>query len=111
MTTITVRLIFWGLVGFVPDLDGQRSLTALLVDPARTQVQQGTCPLPTHFSVVYLLDGNCVEGGDCKRIPQGKGFQADLMGFNLDLGPDKPLQLAWMLDQEELEISGEEDER
>ena len=108
MTTITVRLIFWGLVGFVPDLDGARSLTALLVDPARTQIQQSACPLPTHYSVVYLLDGKCK--GDCRKVPFGKEFDAGLMGFNQPLNGNL-LPLTWMLDQEELGISGEEDEK
>lgn len=108
MTTITVRLIFWGLVGFVPDLDGTRSLTALLVDPARTQIQEKTCSFPPHYSVVYLLDGECE--GDCRKVPPNREPDAALMGFDQQ-GPGKRLPLAWLLDQEELGISGEEDER
>lgn len=98
--SITVRLIFMGLIGFAPHDDGRQGMTALFLDTARVQTPSVQCLVPPHIPVVYMLDGKCT--GECERIPYGREDDADAMGFN---NPDHPLQLAWLLDKEDLEIS------
>lgn len=98
--SITVRLIFMGLVGFVPHNDGREGMTALFLDTARVQTSSAKCSVPPHIPAVYMLDGKCM--GQCRRIPLGREDDADAMGFD---HPDHTLQLAWLLDREDLEIS------
>lgn len=98
--SITVRLIFMGLIGFAPHDDGRQGMTALFLDTARMQSPSAQCPVPSHIPVVYMLDGKCT--GECERVPHGREDDADSMGFN---NPNHPLQLAWLLDKEDLEIS------
>ncbi len=112
--SITVRLIFWGLVGFAPNPEGEKGMTALLVDPPQGQASEKSHSVPRHLSAIYLLKGECT--GDCARIPDGHEKKAELMGFTIKDG--KPvardrlhLGLAWLLDREELDLSGDEDEK
>jgi hypothetical protein len=94
-TSITVRVIFWGLMAFVPNDQSERGLTALLVDPRPPITRPG--PIPEHIPVVYLLEGNCT--------PQDQCFRGG--GVATELGPIKP-QLVWRIAGEDLEIFGEE---
>jgi len=109
--SVTVRLIFWGLIGFVPNPGGHDGLTALLVDPKHAQPLETKpeCAVPPHFSVVYLLEGQCE--GACERIPDHQLGNALLMGFRQPLQNGEPLPLFWLLEQEDLTITGGDDDR
>lgn len=104
--SITVRVIFWGLIGFVPNPEGQKGLTALLVDTAQAQRDDAVeekCKIQDHLSAVYLFDGTC-EGEDCTR-PRGVDNDAIAMGLRSEANP---LQLGWLLDHEDLKLVGDE---
>lgn len=106
--SITVRLIFWGLIGFVPNPQGHDGLAALLVDTQKAQegIPPSKCGVPNHIAAVYLLDGDC-EGGTCTRKPDDR--KGDFRDVGLDQNfRGKPLPLAWLLGQEELSLAGEE---
>ena len=106
--SITVRLIFWGLIGFVPN--GDQGMTALLVDPEAAQADHQNvnpaCAVPPHLSVVYLFDGEC-DQGDCRRVPPGRVNDSRRMGFDRTVH-GKDLPLAWLLNKEDLDIVGDE---
>lgn len=96
---LTVRLIFWGLIGFVPNTNLQNGMTALL---AATGLDQGACHVPPHASQVLLLDGECK--GDCLR-----GMATAGSAVATGIGPvDARFKLNWMLNGEHLEVTGGE---
>jgi hypothetical protein len=99
--SITVRVIFWGLMGFVPNEEGQRGLTALLVSPSHQEA--------AHIPAVYLYEGSCEGipltkngGNPCVRVPDP--YKQDVATH---LGATAP-GLRWLLQNEDLEILGEE---
>ncbi|HET9210415.1 MAG TPA: hypothetical protein VFR03_08450 [Thermoanaerobaculia bacterium] len=104
--SITVRLIFWGLIGFVPNPQGHDGLAALLVDTQAAQTAPSRCGVPVHFGALYLLDGQCE--GDCRRIPTGKETAAAQMGFKSPRGEKLPL--AWLLDKEDVTVVGNQED-
>ncbi|HSK80697.1 MAG TPA: hypothetical protein VLQ45_29855 [Thermoanaerobaculia bacterium] len=86
MSSFTVQLIFFGLIGFVPNEGGQNGMTALMVDPASLGISK--CR-PKHKQLVLLLDGECTPEQEC-----------------LERADTDRLQLQWELDKEDLEIFG-----
>jgi hypothetical protein len=90
MSSITVQVIFFGLMGFVPNEGGQKGMTALIVDPPRP-VAGDPCSVPPHVPLVLVVKGKCAPAGNClqEHVP-GK----------------ENVPLKWQLDQEDLEIFG-----
>lgn len=72
MSITTVRVIFWGLVGLVPNEDVKKGMTVLFADPgtAHHQSQNSECQIPPHVSFAFLLKGECVKIREgCHRVP------------------------------------------
>lgn len=91
MSSITVQVIFFGLMGFVPNEGGLKGMTALIVDPPR---QAGDpCSIPPHFPLVLVVTGKCEPAGNC--------LQEGVPGKN-------NVTLKWQLDREDLEIFGKQ---
>lgn len=104
--SFTVKVIFVGLIGFVPNPDGQNGMAALLINPESPQFKSMDCPTPPHLPIVLLLKGKCDDAGDCYRIPPHLKAQAEAMGLG-DILKNQQGGLLWLLDQEELDISGD----
>jgi hypothetical protein len=101
--SILVRVVFWGLIGFVPHEEGQKGLTALFVDPTQIKPAEGFCAIPKHVPVVYLLDGQCEpDKGQCVQVPFGRELEVAT-----HLGEKTP-KLRWLIEDEDLEIFGQE---
>jgi hypothetical protein len=68
-TMFTLRLIFYGLIAFVPDSSGQGML-AIMPNTAGMVASDG-CPLPEHQQVFILREGTCASSncGDGKIFP------------------------------------------
>lgn len=108
---ITVRVIFLGLIGFVPSPEGAKDLAALLVDSVQAQPHEMACPMEPHVPFVFLLHGKCEDGGRCRRIIGSRARQsARVTGLLHGFRQRKPEGLLWILRTEDLEISGDEDE-
>lgn len=93
MSSITVEVIFMGLIGFVPH-EGQRGMTALMVDPAAKGGHE-------HVPYVLVLngDGECLPRGnpDCFRSCDQFRQVADV-----SIRPN----MCWQLTGEDLKILG-----
>lgn len=71
---VTLRLIFYGLMAFVPNDSSPTSLHALLVDARGHHYSSDGCKLPRHTPALYVSAEDCtVEGetkGPCRTSPQ-----------------------------------------
>ncbi len=98
-----VRVIFWGLIGFVPNEQVEKGMTALLIKAST--VHEGQCHIPDHAPRVWLLEGECY--GNCLREPAAERVRAAGVGLP---GPLEQMgaryKLRWWLDGEHLEIDG-----
>lgn len=84
--SITVQVIFIGLIGFAPNLGGQKGMTALMVDPDLVGKP------PVHTPVVLLLRGECES-----RNPHHDDCEKDMDS-----------ELHWTLIYEDVEIFGQQ---
>jgi len=109
----TIKVIFLGLIGFVPGPEEQ-DMAALLVNPAGAQCDKIRCHASEHLAMVVLLHGKCdPHFGTCYRIQDLKG-RAEALHLDDILHPqegDDVPGLVWLLKDEDLDISGDEDER
>jgi hypothetical protein len=61
---VTVRLILYGLIAFVPNAkDSPSAMHALLVDASGPQYASDGCRIPPHTPVLYAQAGKCRIGG------------------------------------------------
>lgn len=109
--SFTIKVIFLGLIGFVPSSEGKKNISALLVDPIRAVDPWKHTPVQEHLPMVFLLHGHCDEsgGGSCYRISPRRA--EDAKRLRLDRILQQRPGLLWMLEDEDLDISGDEDER
>lgn len=125
--SVTVKVIFLGLIGFVPSPEGQDDMAALLVNPTQAEKSYpAECPTPEHISMVALLHGRCDSAPDvCYRITDELRVQAIRMGLGgfLNQFPqllnsekealghvNEPYGLVWFLNEEDLNLVGDEEE-
>lgn len=69
---VTVRLVLYGLIAFVPNAkDSPSAVSALLVDARGPQYVSDGCRIPPHRPVLYASAGKCRDnGGSCKVSSQ-----------------------------------------
>jgi hypothetical protein len=86
--TVTVRLIFYGLIAFAPEsVDGQPDkLHALLVNATGPQYSSDGCAIPRHVPVLYVQAERCRDNGRvCSFAPTiEKPDQTVSGGWRLD---------------------------
>lgn len=91
--TVTLRLILYGLVAFVPDTDDAPTrLHALLVDATGQQYASDGCKIHRHIPALYVDAEECTINGKHCRVSD----QVD--------PPDDPISGGWRLDRESLQI-------
>jgi hypothetical protein len=90
---VTVRLILYGLIAFVPNSkDSPATVNALLVDARGPQYTSDGCRIPPHKPVIYAAAGQCsADGRPCTMSDKIERPQDTLSG-------------GWLLDRESLSI-------
>ena len=105
MTTFILRILFSGLITFVPSEDGKEVTVLLLNVPANHHVSNGT-PIQTHNPVVVARAASCT--GDC--TPRDAGVAAALFRDQSSSTAQDSLETAcdgggaWMLNGSELTL-------
>lgn len=61
-STITVKVILYGLLAVVPDTDADGGLTAVLADTFHPRTDSLGATMAPHVPLVLLLDGSCDSG-------------------------------------------------
>lgn len=91
---VTVRLILYGLIAFVPNSNGSpTAYNALLVDARGPQYASDGCRIPPHVSALYALAGRCkVDGAACT------------MSSEVEKPWSPALSGSWLLNRESLSI-------
>jgi hypothetical protein len=90
LTTVTLRIFFFGLIAFTPDkfVSGE-PMRALMIDARRPPVASDGCPIHVHTPALFREDKNCTtpcrsDRGLC-RCDLGDGYLLDIprSGFPL----------------------------
>lgn len=98
--TFTLKLIFYGLIGFVPNNEqNPTALTVVLADGAGSQYASDGCKLPEHYPALFVAASKCRQDrGRC----QFSSFLDGKFGYpKEDLG----VKGSWRIDGKQIKIS------
>ncbi len=91
---VTVRLILYGLIAFVPNSnDSPTTYTALLVDARTPQYASDGCRIPSHAPALYAMAGQCKANG-----------AACTMSRKIEQPTAPAISGSWSLDHESLSV-------